>query len=346
MGLSEGKVHHELLKEIIKLCGYKHCSVVQEAVPGCDVGSLSLAKVFTEREYDSPPLLVYKADPITFPTVNPGRQLVIVNQNDLATVGARGYAMTVTILMPSSFPESRLLEVQRGLHEAALEEEIVIIGGHTEVTSQVNDLVLVGSFTGFVPEEKYIGGPPEPGDRIIFSGWVGAEGTGIILSEGVGVVEEFLDEAMIEEGRRIGEDISIRERVLRCNELYHDGIKMVHDVTEGGLRSAVYECLEPLGVGAEVYSEYLPVAPVTERLSDALGFDPLWLIGSGAFLLFADNEYVENILEELRGFDQPASIIGRVTDSKDIRLDEEVLSIQKGDALISALEKLKELSQK
>lgn len=342
MRLSEGKVHHDLLKEITRLCGYKHGSMVQGPVSGSDVGSLDLAKVFTEMEYDSPPLLVYKSDPITFPTANPGRQLVIVNQNDLATAGARAYAMTVTILMPSDFSESRLLEVQRGLHLAALEEKIVIIGGHTEVTSQVNGLVLVGSFIGFVPEEHYIGGEPKPGDQVIFSGWVGAEGTGIILSEGDGVVEEFLDETMIEEGRRIGEEISIRERVLRCNELYHNGINMIHDVTEGGFKAAIYECLEPLGIGCEVYSEHLPVAPVTEKLAEALNFDPMYLIGSGAFLLFADKEYVEDILDELRGFDQPASIIGRVTDSRDIRLDDKVLSVQKGDALISALKKLRE----
>lgn len=346
MGLSEGKVHHDLLKKITRLCGYKHGSVVQGPLSGFDVGSLDLAKVFTEMEYDPPPLLVYKSDPITFPTANPGRQLVIVNQNDLATAGVGGYAMTVTILMPPCFPESRLLEVQRGLHVAALEEKISIIGGHTEVTSQVKDLVLVGSFIGFVPEEQYIGGEPKPGDWVVFSGWVGAEGTGIILSEGVGVVEEFLDETMIEEGHRIGEEISIRERVLRCNELYHDGIKMVHDVTEGGFKAAIYECLEPFGLGCEVHSEGLPVAPVTEKLADELMFDPMCLIGSGAFLLFTDNEYVEDILEELRGFDQPAFIIGRVTGSKDIRLDDEVLSVQKGDALISALEKLKERGKK
>ncbi|MBD3170920.1 hypothetical protein GF326_00450 [Candidatus Bathyarchaeota archaeon] len=346
MGLSEGKIHHSLLKEITKLSGYKHGSVVQGPVSGFDVSSLDLSTVFTEMGYESPPLLVYKSDPITFPTANPGRQLVIVNQNDLATAGARAYAMTVTIMMPTGFPESRLLEIQRGLHEAALEEEIVIIGGHTEVTSQVKGLVLVGSFIGFLQEEKYIGVEPEPGDSIIFSGWVGAEGTGIILSEGGNVVEKFLDASMIEDGRNIGEEISIRKRILRCNELHHEGIKMVHDVTEGGFRAAVYECLEPLGRGVEVYSEHLPVAPVTEKLANMLGFDPLYLIGSGAFLLFADEEYVEDILEELRGFDQPASIVGRVTDSKDIRLDEEVLSVQKGDALISALQKLNELGKK
>ena len=343
MGLSEGKIHHDLLKKITKLSGYKHGSVVQGPVSGFDVGSLDLSTVFTEMGYESPPLLVYKSDPITFPTVNPGRQLVIVNQNDLATAGASAYAMTVTIMMPTGFPESRLLEIQRGLHEAALEEKIFIIGWHTELISQVKGVVLVGSFIGFVQEGKYIGGEPEPGDSIIISGWVGAEGTGIILGEGSGVVEEFLDVSMIEDGSSIGEEISIRERVLRCNELHHNGIKMVHDVTEGGFRAAIYECLEPLGLGAQVYSESLPVAPVTEKLADVLGFDPLYLIGSGAFLLFVDEEYVKGILEELRGFDQPASIIGRVTGSKDIRLDDEVLSVQKGDALISALEKIKKL---
>jgi hydrogenase maturation factor len=92
-----------------------------------DVGTLDLAKVTKDiQEYyevESTPNLTYKADPITFPTSNPARSLIIVNQNDLATTGSKGYAMTITMLFPLGIKEDDVIEIQKNLDETAKKEK-------------------------------------------------------------------------------------------------------------------------------------------------------------------------------------------------------------------------------
>lgn len=345
--LKEGKIPHSLLKQITDKTGYNHSSIIQRAMPGFDVGTLDLAEVIkeTQKFYGtaSTPYLTYKSDPITFPTDNPARSLLIVNQNDMATSGSRGYAMTVTILLPPESEEDEMIKLQENLDRAARREKITILGGHSEVTSSVQRLVLSGSFIGFVPPEYYVGKNPQIGDKIILSGWIGAEGTGIIMKEGKEKLEKYLTKQQIIDGVNLGHDISISKRVLDCNRAFHDGISLIHDVTEGGFKAAIFESLEPLGMGARISKEVLPVAPVTRKVCGLLAVDPLRLIGSGAVMIYAKPYNVDDMVQRLEKSNKPARVIGEIIDEQEIYLGDEVVSMPENDSIVDALKNLQNL---
>ena len=345
--LREGKVPHELISQICRYTGYEHKSIVHGPFPGFDVGTLDLATVIKDiQNYygtNSVPYLTYKSDPITFPTSNPARSLIIVNQNDLATAGSRGYVMTITMLFPLGTERDRVLDFQKSLDETAKEEEIKILGGHSEVTGAVEKVVLSGSFIGFVPPEYYIGRNVSAGDKIIFSGWVGAEGTGIILEEGREKLDKYLKYEEINKGNFIGSNISISERVLEINKLYHEDISMVHDVTEGGFRAAIYESLNPLDLGAEIDREALPIADVSRKICDILEIDPYSLIGSGAVIFYSKPERAHDIVQELKKFDKPAEIVGEVNDNSDIYLHDEPIYSKQKDSIVEALRNIEKI---
>lgn len=343
-----GKAPWSLLEQLVKKQGFLRKGVLQDAAVGVDVAVLNLETIITEVNVfyntQSIPYLIYKADPITFPTPNPARYLITVNKNDLATAGALPYGITVTILLPPNSTETSLLELQSNLSDECDKHHITILGGHTEITSGVKNPILSASMIGFVPPEFYISREPQVGDSIICSGWVGAEGTGILLTEASDLFSKYLDSSEFQQGIEIGQALDTSNQVIECNKQWHDDLHLVHDATEGGIIAAIYECLAPKGFGSEIESKKIPVAPVTKKLTDILKIDPYKLIASGAVLFICDRDKAPLIVEFLHQDDLPAEIIGSVTEKgKPILVDGSPTQPPEADHLIQGLEQVNKL---
>jgi hydrogenase expression/formation protein HypE len=347
-----GKAPWSLLVELVRKQGYRNEGVLQTAEEGVDVAVLDLNSVIksVNEFYNtrSIPYLVYKADPITFPTPNPAKYLITVNKNDLATAGALPYGVTVTILLPPNSTRKSLLELQSNLSITCKEQHITILGGHTEITLGVQNPILSASMIGFVPPEFYIPRDPQVGDLIVCSGLVGAEGTGILLAEANDLLaKDHLDVKEYQQGLKISDDLDISRRVINCNRKWHDDLHLVHDATEGGIIGALYECLAPKGFGSEVDSEKIPLAPVTKKLADILEFNPYKLISSGAVLFICNRGKAEAIANYLREKNTPAEIIGEVTErGKPIRVDNAQIHPPEADHIIIGLQQLERLKKR
>lgn len=322
---------------------------MQPPEPGVDVAVLALQEVFdqvnTVYKTEGIPHLVYKADPITFPTPDPAKYLITVNMNDLATAGAFPYGITVTILLPPGTLKADLIKLQTRLSDVCAERRITILGGHTEITDGVTHPILSASMIGFVPPKYYIPRIPLANDVIICSGWVGAEGTGILLAEGKDfLVERGFTSSEITHGEVLGQHIDITSRILKCNQKYHEALHLVHDATEAGILGALYECLAPKGVGCEIESKMIPLSPVTRKIAHILEIDPYKLISSGAVLLACDPDKANQVLALLRQDDVPAEIIGYVTGKKhSFTMDGRPISPPSADHLIQGLDRLEKL---
>ena len=75
----------------------------------------------------------------------------------------------------------------------------------------------------------------------------------------------------------------------------------MHDPTEGGLATGLWELADAAHVGLIVEQDAIPVLPETEVLCEMLDLNPLGLIASGALLLAvspADAAGIERALEE------------------------------------------------
>lgn len=313
-----GKAPWSLLVELVKKQGFKHDGIIQTAEQGVDVAVLDLNSIINEvsRIYNtqSTPYLVYKADPITFPTPNPANYLIIVNKNDLATAGALPYGITVTILLPPDFTAKSLLELQSNLSDICEKQQISILGGHTEITEVVQKPVLSASMIGFVPPEYYIPREPQVGDSIICSGWAGAEGTGILLTEAPDIFTKYLDRDEYKQGIEVSTHLDISPQVIECNKRWHDELHLVHDATEGGIVGALYECLAPKGFGSKITSENIPVASSTKKIAKFLNINPYKLISSGAVVYICSSHKASEIREFLTQKNYIAEIVGKVTE--------------------------------
>lgn len=88
----------------------------------------------------------------------------------------------------------------------------------------------------------------------------------------------------------------------------------MHDPTEGGLATGLWELSEAAEVGLAVDPSAVPVLPETQTVCTRLGLEPLGLIASGALLMAAAQGDAAAILSALEGDGIAAVCIGHVTE--------------------------------
>ncbi|MCK4848485.1 MAG: hypothetical protein KAT16_05650 [Candidatus Heimdallarchaeota archaeon] len=345
--IPEGKLPWDLLKPLLENQGFReNKGIIQNASPGVDIAALNLPEIYEQVQnyYNSTtvPYLIFKSDPITFPTPNPAKYLITVNMNDLATCGAIPYGIMINILLPPSSTSKEIVEFQYKLSQICIKHRISILGGHSEITSAVKSPVYSASMIGFVPPEYYIPRVPEPGDKIICSGRVGAEGTGILLASGKEYFSKVFSQDKILYGEKISKEIAISDRVLSINRNWHDSIHLVHDATEGGIYGALYECLYHHNLGANIDSSKIPLEEITKNISSLLDINPFKLISSGAVIIICAAKDASKIVQDLiRDFETPAAIVGSITEpGGTMKVDLMELEPPESDHLIKALKNL------
>jgi hydrogenase maturation factor len=260
--------------------------------------------------------MVTKTNPITFATREIGWYVVNVCVNNMVVRGLRPRWMLNCILLPEGKTTPAMVEdIFRQIYEASRQVEVVVIGGHTEVTYGLDRPIITGHLIGEVAKDALITtGGAHVGDTILITKALGIEGTAIIAGEKAHVLKERgYSESFIERAKSFLHDpgISIYRDALAAAETRC--VSAMTDATEGGLATALHEMAEAAGVGVLVEAEKVPLYPETQKLCAEFGLDPFGLIASGMMILTAPSEKVATLRHHMDGAGVPCSPIGTVT---------------------------------
>ena len=266
--------------------------------------------------------LVMAADPITFPSADPGWHAVIVNANDVAATGGEPRWFLSSILAPPGTGANRLAEIAEGIRAGCREVGAVPAGGHTEITSSVRREVVAGAMVGVTTPErvKPTGGAGE-GDLLVITKGIAIEATAVIATErGEDVSRRFGPEFRERSARFLkapGISVTPEARIAACMPDVH----AMHDVTEGGVATAIREMADAAGLGATIEETEIPRFGESTRLMIHYGLDILGAIGSGALLIACAESGAAPLLQRLRGAKISGCVIGRfVQSSEGVRL--------------------------
>jgi hydrogenase maturation factor len=89
-------------------------------------------------------------------------------------------------------------------------------------------------------------------------------------------------------------------------------IHAMHDPTEGGVATALYEMAVAAQVDLQIKMGAVLIYPETQALCDYFGLDPWGVIASGSLLLAVEAAEADRVVEALRGDQIEATVIGRV----------------------------------
>lgn len=274
--LSQGKLPVDLLARFLSDLDTTDPAVLVGAALGEDVAALDVA---------GDEVLVAHSDPITLTTADLGRAAVTINANDIATSGAEPRWLLTTVLLPTGTTASAALRLLEDLTAACREQGIASIGGHTEITAAVTQPVVSCTVLGALrrADLRDKRGARE-GDRVILTKALAIEGTALLASElGDHLLELGMDAAELARCRSLAERLSVVPEARVAAGFA--GVRAMHDVTEGGLATALGELGVAGGRQIDVDRDAIPVYPETARLCELLGADPFGLIGSGSLLI-------------------------------------------------------------
>lgn len=318
--LPVGKLPPTVLKKLLHSCPIpKSSGVILGPKYGEDAAVLEVGGKY----------LVAKTDPITFTADRIGWYAANINANDLATLGARPRWFLATFLFPEGKTNTAVVKrVFQETQKACRALGVTLCGGHTEVTSGLDRPIVVGLMLGEVDKAKLVRKDRQrPGDLIILTKGVAIEGTAILAREKADVLRKTLGTTKLRRAERLLLNPGIS--VVRDAQvaLKYGEIHAMHDPTEGGLVTALYELAESGNVGLQVWKEKIPVFPETRAVAKALNVDPLALLASGALLIVAGCGSAAQVVRGLQRHGIAAEIIGEIRRPKDgIMITEERLT--------------------
>jgi len=308
--LKLGKVPADVLKEVVfSSLGVER----EEVILGPSLGEDGALVRIGDR------VLVSSVDPITGAVERIGWLAVNINANDVATFGVRPIFFSSCILLPEDSPLKTLRIICQQIDSAAKRLGIAVIGGHSEITPDLKNPIVIGCAMGVTDFGRYVtsGGSGE-GDILILTKGAGIEGTAILASERRKRLIQKFGEELVRSAESFYMQISVVDDAVTAFEA--GGVTAMHDPTEGGIAGGIHEMADAAGLGVEIIEERIPIAPETLKICEYFQIDPLQLVSSGALLISVKPEYADKVLAALSNKGIKTSIIGKFVNNPKRRI--------------------------
>jgi hydrogenase expression/formation protein HypE len=305
--LKAGKLEIDMLKRLLK----KHALLDPQVVIGPKIGE-DAAVIDLGKRTDH--YWVVTSDPITFTTDEIGYYGVVVNLNDVATMGALPKWFLATLLF-SEGSDLRLIErVFSQIHHACRRFGISFVGGHTEITPGIPRMILSGHMIGEVKKDRLVTtSGARVGDILLLVKGVCIEGTSIIAREKENeLLARGIHPSLIQKAKSFIFNPGID--VLRAARIACDSVRVhsMHDPTEGGLINGIVEMALASGKEFEVDLEKAFIYDESRILCHEFGLNPLGVIASGALLLTISPSDLSTLQKAFAESSIPFQVIGKV----------------------------------
>ncbi len=247
-------------------------------------------------------LLIAKTDPVTLAAELIGWYVVNINANDIATAGVQPRWFMATVLLPEKSTRKEAEHILDQMLSACDSLGVTLVGGHTEISYGLKRPIITGCMLAETADKPVITtAGAQAGDDIVLTKGIAIEGTALLARESATALREAgMSSHAIKHaaGLLFKPGISVLKEALVARK--NAEIHAMHDPTEGGLASALWELAEASGCSLVVDVPSVPVPDLAMRICRALGLDPLASIASGALLFTvvpADASQVRRTLE-------------------------------------------------
>lgn len=264
--------------------------------------------------------------------------------NSMLAAGAAPKAISLSILMPEEAEEKQLKALIKEIDSLCMQENILVLSGHTAVSPYVSTLILSVTAMGSITEnrkditankENNTANKESIADSkgntkqvavvnadldLVVAGTVGREGAAMLAAEYAKRLEERYAPSYVEAAKHLFDDGSMTavEDILQEKE-----VVSVHDVREGGIFAALWEMAAAANVGLSIDLKNIPIKQHTIEVCEYFNLNPYMLRSGGTLLLACANGV--RIVEQLKNAGVQAAVIGQTTAGNDrlIRYDDE-----------------------
>lgn len=326
-----GKLPEAVLKRsVIGQIRHRRNEVLMGPAVGLDCAAI---------EAEDGDIFTLSTDPITGTVHDLGAHCIYVTANDLAASGAEPLGVMLSALLPPETEESEIRKIIQDADRVCEGLGIEILGGHTEVTNAVRQILITVTGIGKTKRNELL--LPEqirPGDDIVVSKWIGLEATSILAKEREKELLQRFSPELVRTAAGFDRYLSVVEDAGIAKKA---GVRAMHDITEGGVFGALWEMAEAAGCGLTADIRRIPIRQETVEICEFFGVNPYQIMSSGSMMMVApDGDRLVRALTE-RGVH--AVKIGQMTDGNDRILlndgEKRYLGRPQPDELYRALDK-------
>ena len=339
-----GKVKESILKRSVLRQLHNHSEQGSPA-SGEDAGVLFMPEFMPEftqgfSEKNGVAMAVNPVEGWTFAA----KRAVYGAVNSMLAAGAAPKAISLSILMPEEAEEKQLKALIKEIDSLCMQENILVLSGHTAVSPYVSTLILSVTAMGSITEnrkditanrENNTANKESIADSkgntkqvavvnadldLVVAGTVGREGAAMLAAEYAKRLEERYAPSYVEAAKHLFDDGSM---TAVADILQEKEVVSVHDVREGGIFAALWEMAAAANVGLSIDLKNIPIKQHTIEVCEYFNLNPYMLRSGGTLLLACANG--ARIVEQLKNAGVQAAVIGQTTAGNDrlIRYDDE-----------------------
>ena len=233
--------------------------------------------------------------------------------NNLWCAPAVPKGILVNVLVPTTSNEQELRTLMAQVADVCEKENLLVLGGHTEVVRTVTQMTLCITAIGERCENVYWNcNRVKPGMDLVVLNWIGLEGTSILAKTKEETLASYYAVPFIENAKRFEQYLSIQSMAAVATM---SGVVAMHDLSEGGIYGALWEMAQCAGVGLEIDLKKIPIRQETVEICEFFDLNPYKILSGGCLLVAAEDG--NSIVMELEKTGIPAVVIGKATDSND-----------------------------
>lgn len=303
--MKTGKIAESVLKRsVLKKVKTLRPEVVVKGNPGIDVSAVEL-------EEDE--VFVVSTDSFVDSKSSALEISIYSALNNIATSGAEPVAITLGAFLPEEIEESELKEMMDKVEAICKEQNIQAMGGHTQVTKAVNSPIVSVTAIGKVKKANLLTTKNiKPGQDIVITKWIGLSGTSVLAKENEPQIAEKYKQDLINAAKDFDKYLSVLREAATAVK---SGASAMHDLSQGGIMNALWECSEAAGVGLTIDLKAIPVKQETIEISEIFNINPYRMISTGSLLIACDNGLT--MVQALEDQGISAKVIGKFTNSND-----------------------------
>ena len=152
----------------------------------------------------------------------------------------------------------------------------------------------------------------EAGQDLVVTKWIGLEGTSIVAKEKEQELRKVFSDPFVRTAQEFDQYLSV---IPESKIAMEHGVRVMHDVTEGGIFGALWEMAEGSGVGLEIDLKKIPIRQETIEVCEQFGLNPYVLMSSGSMLI--GTEHGEILVRRLQEAGISAAVVGQAMDGND-----------------------------
>ena len=226
--------------------------------------------------------------------VKAAMRAIYAGLNKLAAVGIMAEQTTVcaslNIAMPQVLTEEernsqerQLRECIRWASEAAIANQVTIIGTDVNVVPAMHTYYATASFTARAGQNAFAFMQSEKADKdVVMTKWMGLEGTSLIASARMQELAARYPLGLVEQAADFDRFLSV---IPEAATAVQSGVSAMQAVREGGVFGGLWQLAKANGVGLVIDLKQIPVKQETIEVCEFYDVNPYELLSGGSMLM-------------------------------------------------------------